>query len=103
MLAIDIIDNGPGLPKHNRARLLEPYVTTKTKGTGLGLAVVKKIADEHGARLGLAVRPLGRRDAHRRGGRGLPPGRMTPVEIRHVSVSSMNTRAVLSSTRRDSP
>ena len=32
-------------------RAFEPYVTTKTKGTGLGLAVVKKIADEHGARI----------------------------------------------------
>jgi nitrogen fixation/metabolism regulation signal transduction histidine kinase len=35
-------------------RAFEPYVTTKTKGTGLGLAVVKKIADEHGARLRVA-------------------------------------------------
>jgi nitrogen fixation/metabolism regulation signal transduction histidine kinase len=35
-------------------RAFEPYVTTKTKGTGLGLAVVKKIADEHGARIRIA-------------------------------------------------
>ncbi|HYP68004.1 MAG TPA: ATP-binding protein, partial [Thiobacillaceae bacterium] len=34
----------------------EPYVTTKAKGTGLGLAVVKKIADEHGSRIDLANR-----------------------------------------------
>ena len=37
-------------------RAFEPYVTTKAKGTGLGLAVVKKIADEHGARLDIANR-----------------------------------------------
>ena len=35
-------------------RAFEPYVTTKSKGTGLGLAVVKKIADEHGARIQLS-------------------------------------------------
>jgi nitrogen fixation/metabolism regulation signal transduction histidine kinase len=35
-------------------RAFEPYVTTKAKGTGLGLAVVKKIADEHGARIEMA-------------------------------------------------
>ncbi len=46
---IEVIDNGPGLPKQNRSRLLEPYVTTKgTKGTGLGLAIVQKIVEQHG-------------------------------------------------------
>jgi PAS domain S-box-containing protein len=40
-------DNGPGFPDHLRARLFEPYATTKPKGTGLGLAVVKKIVEEH--------------------------------------------------------
>jgi nitrogen fixation/metabolism regulation signal transduction histidine kinase len=44
-------DNGPGFPEKVLKRAFEPYVTTKSKGTGLGLAVVKKIADEHGARL----------------------------------------------------
>jgi nitrogen fixation/metabolism regulation signal transduction histidine kinase len=48
---LDIIDNGPGFPEKVLKRAFEPYVTTKTKGTGLGLAVVKKIADEHGAHI----------------------------------------------------
>ena len=48
---LTIIDNGPGFADKVLKRAFEPYVTTKVKGTGLGLAVVKKIADEHGARL----------------------------------------------------
>jgi nitrogen fixation/metabolism regulation signal transduction histidine kinase len=44
-------DSGVGFPDHILKRAFEPYVTTKAKGTGLGLAVVKKISDEHGARI----------------------------------------------------
>lgn len=43
-----IVDNGPGLPEGFGERWFEPYTTSKFKGTGLGLAVVKKIAEEHG-------------------------------------------------------
>ncbi len=49
---ITISDNGIGLP-HDRARLFEPYVTTRAKGTGLGLPIVKKIIEEHGGTLWL--------------------------------------------------
>ncbi len=49
-------DTGTGFPEHILKRAFEPYVTTKVKGTGLGLAVVKKIADEHGARIDLKNR-----------------------------------------------
>ena len=52
-------DNGVGFPAHILKRAFEPYVTTKVKGTGLGLAVVKKIADEHGARIDLSNRMAG--------------------------------------------
>jgi nitrogen fixation/metabolism regulation signal transduction histidine kinase len=51
---LQVIDNGPGFADKVLKRAFEPYVTTKTKGTGLGLAVVKKIADEHGARVRIA-------------------------------------------------
>ena len=53
-LRLQVIDNGPGFTEKVLKRAFEPYVTTKSKGTGLGLAVVKKIADEHGARIRLA-------------------------------------------------
>lgn len=46
---LSVQDNGTGFPANMLQRVFEPYVTTKTKGTGLGLAVVKKIADEHNA------------------------------------------------------
>jgi len=49
-------DSGSGFPEHILKRAFEPYVTTKSKGTGLGLAVVKKIADEHAARIDLKNR-----------------------------------------------
>ncbi|MBS0447794.1 MAG: PAS-domain containing protein [Proteobacteria bacterium] len=48
---LQVIDNGAGFEEKVLKRAFEPYVTTKSKGTGLGLAVVKKIADEHGARI----------------------------------------------------
>ncbi|MEQ1670148.1 MAG: ATP-binding protein, partial [Hyphomicrobium sp.] len=57
-VAIEVIDNGIGLPKQNRARLLEPYVTTRAKGTGLGLAIVQKIVEQHGGTLALEDAPL---------------------------------------------
>jgi nitrogen fixation/metabolism regulation signal transduction histidine kinase len=43
-----VADNGPGLPADFGERWYEPYTTSKARGTGLGLAVVKKIAEEHG-------------------------------------------------------
>lgn len=49
---ISISDNGIGLPE-DRARLFEPYVTTRASGTGLGLPIVKKIIEEHGGTLSL--------------------------------------------------
>ncbi|MCB1554816.1 MAG: HAMP domain-containing protein [Xanthomonadales bacterium] len=47
MLVMQVSDDGPGLPPDFDAGWFEPYRTTKTKGTGLGLAVVRKIAEEH--------------------------------------------------------
>ena len=51
-----IADSGVGLPP-DRARLFEPYVTTREKGTGLGLPIVRKIIEEHGGTLRLTDAP----------------------------------------------
>jgi len=52
-------DNGPGFPAEVLARAFEPYFTTKSRGTGLGLAMVKKIVDEHGGDVRLSNREGG--------------------------------------------
>lgn len=54
---LTVADNGPGFPTRILTRAFEPYVTTKAKGTGLGLAMVKKIIDEHEARIDIRNRP----------------------------------------------
>ena len=60
---IRIMDNGTGLPP-DRARLFEPYVTTRAKGTGLGLPIVKKIIEEHGGTLSLLDAPVFEGNTH---------------------------------------
>jgi two-component system, LuxR family, sensor kinase FixL len=50
-LQIGVRDNGPGFPPTARGRLFEAFFTTKTRGTGLGLALCKRVVDEHGGRI----------------------------------------------------
>ncbi|PWB81410.1 MAG: PAS domain-containing sensor histidine kinase [Methylocystaceae bacterium] len=59
MAEIDVVDNGKGFPAFNRQRLLEPYMTTRSEGTGLGLPIVAKIIEDHGGRLELLDAPSG--------------------------------------------
>jgi two-component system, NtrC family, nitrogen regulation sensor histidine kinase NtrY len=59
-VTIDVIDNGKGFPAENRQRLLEPYMTTRTDGTGLGLPIVAKILADHGGGIELRDAPGGR-------------------------------------------
>jgi nitrogen fixation/metabolism regulation signal transduction histidine kinase len=56
---LTISDSGCGFPAKILARAFEPYVTTKSKGTGLGLAVVKKIIDDHSAKIEIRNRMQG--------------------------------------------
>ena len=56
---IDVTDNGKGFPSENRGRLLEPYMTTRAEGTGLGLPIVAKILEDHGGGIELLDAPSG--------------------------------------------
>jgi nitrogen fixation/metabolism regulation signal transduction histidine kinase len=57
-----VSDNGGGFPEQVKARVFEPYVTTKSKGTGLGLPIVKKIVEEHSGTIKIEnIRPRGAR------------------------------------------
>jgi two-component system nitrogen regulation sensor histidine kinase GlnL len=56
-LRLDVIDNGSGVPEHLRETLFAPLVSGRTDGTGLGLALAREIAIEHGGQLDFRSRP----------------------------------------------
>ena len=57
-VVIEVRDSGPGVDPEIRDRIFEPFFSTKTSGSGLGLALVKKIAEDHGG--GVALESGGR-------------------------------------------
>jgi two-component system, NtrC family, nitrogen regulation sensor histidine kinase NtrY len=54
---VEVQDSGPGIPPEHRARIFEPYFTTKDGGTGLGLAIAARILQEHGGKLDVGGEP----------------------------------------------
>jgi two-component system sensor histidine kinase HydH len=50
-VVIDVRDRGPGIPPGSEAQIFEPFHTTRVRGTGLGLAVARRIAQQHGGSL----------------------------------------------------
>jgi len=50
-IVLTVIDNGPGFQGGLIEQAFDPYVTTKPKGTGLRLAIVRRIAEEHGGQV----------------------------------------------------
>lgn len=55
-LEVALSDNGPGLPAEARRRIFEPFFTTKTRGTGLGMAISRRIVEAHGGRIAVGSR-----------------------------------------------
>ena len=58
-LQVALADHGPGVPADLKSRLFEPYFTTKTDGTGLGLALVRQTVEAHGGTVSLGDTPGG--------------------------------------------
>jgi signal transduction histidine kinase len=55
-IVVEFVDRGPGIPAENKAKLFMPFFTTRAKGMGLGLSIVKGIIDAHGG----LIREVGR-------------------------------------------
>jgi signal transduction histidine kinase len=53
-IVVDVVDNGPGVKAELSDRIYDPFFTTKVKGTGLGLGIVRKIVDAHDGRIDLS-------------------------------------------------
>jgi signal transduction histidine kinase len=56
---VRVVDRGPGLSEEAKDRIFDPFYTTRFKGTGIGLAVVRRIADQHGYRIRVLDTPGG--------------------------------------------
>lgn len=53
-ILIQVSDTGPGIPPEVRRRIFEPLYSTKTRGAGLGLTIVKRFVEQHGGRIAVA-------------------------------------------------
>jgi signal transduction histidine kinase len=58
-VAVELTDQGPGIPDADLPRIFEPFYTTKATGAGLGLAVVKRIVEDHGGQVTVSSSPDG--------------------------------------------
>jgi signal transduction histidine kinase len=59
LLAIEVMDDGPGIPLENRERVFDPFFTTRKGGTGLGLTAVRQIIHAHGGEVSVESGELG--------------------------------------------
>lgn len=94
MAWLDIIDNGIGFPTTNRNALLEPYVTTRAEGTGLGLPIVAKIMEDHGGGIELLDPP---------GGQGAWVALFLPLAGQAATREDMTPSASVATTKQSQP
>ena len=52
-------DNGPGIPESDRSRIFQPFFTTRSRGSGLGLSIVQKITLLHNGKVSVGASPSG--------------------------------------------
>jgi signal transduction histidine kinase len=58
-VSVTVRDNGPGFTSDALQRVFEPFFTTKTQGTGLGMAIAKRIVESHGGEIRAGNHPAG--------------------------------------------
>jgi signal transduction histidine kinase len=56
---IEVADDGPGVPEEVRDRIFAPFFTTKPRGSGLGLSIVRKLVDAHEGAIDVVAGPTG--------------------------------------------
>jgi two-component system sensor kinase FixL len=64
LVEISVADSGPGLPEQVRAKLFQPFITTKASGLGVGLSICRGIIEAHGGRMWLTEASAGGADFH---------------------------------------
>jgi two-component system sensor histidine kinase FlrB len=58
-IELSVADSGPGVPRELREKIFDPFVTTRSDGTGLGLAVARQIVEAHGGKIAVGEREGG--------------------------------------------
>jgi signal transduction histidine kinase len=89
-VTVSVEDTGVGIPEHQISQIFQPFFTTKTKGIGIGLAIVQKIIDKHNGRIAVESTPgqgakfhiyLPKRHVRAGDGPILARGESSPVEV----------------------
>lgn len=77
-VVISLTDNGPGIPKNLQEQIFEPFYTTRSRGTGLGLAVVKAVAHAHNGTMWVESKE----------GQGTSFSLFLPLDVKNSALSS---------------